>query len=365
MATQDRSENRAEKRRYVTLDGLRGVAAVMVVLFHTGDRIGTWTPRFGYLAVDLFFLLSGFVLAYRYESRFSSGLGASEFLIARIVRLYPLYVLGLVFGASLALFNMDLPSLTPQGDAISFGLGLVALPSYVLPHGQFLFAVNPPLWSLFYEFWVANIMFVILRNRLDWRLLLMIILGCGVGMLIGEKVFYNLNIGPSWPGFAGGFARLGFSFFFGVAIARMSAVRPARIKLPSWLFLLAVPALLSLPLRGAMAHRYELLCVFVLFPAMVYWGAEAFERRPRFGAALGDASYAMYTIHYPLWIVGSWALYALAIRPSLAMQFLFVGLVTTLAWGLSHVDTRVRSILMSRLRSSRAARGEVATVNAT
>jgi hypothetical protein len=79
----------ATKRRYVALDGLRGMAALIVMALHSGRFLGVWVPRFGYLAVDLFFLLSGFVLAYSYEHRFRLGMAASEFLIARVVRLYP------------------------------------------------------------------------------------------------------------------------------------------------------------------------------------------------------------------------------------------------------------------------------------
>jgi peptidoglycan/LPS O-acetylase OafA/YrhL len=359
------SEHRVEKQRYVTLDALRGVAAVIIVLFHTGHRVGTWWPQFGYLAVDLFFLLSGFVLSYNYEARFRRGMRTSEFLVARVVRLYPLYFLGLVLGACLAPLNMDFQGLTVEGDVVSFCVGLVGLPSYVLPHGQYLFVVNAPFWSLFLEFWVANLLFVMLRKALRWKVLLTIIFVCGAGLVISEKTFYTLNVGGGWGTIASGFARVGFSFFYGVAIARIHTLRPANLKLPSWLFAFILLVLLSLPLHGRMSDRYDLACVFVLFPALVYWGAVAVERRPWVGAALGDASYALYTIHYPLWVLVAWAFYNLAVKPSVLMEFLFLLVVAPLAWGLSIADTRIRAILMSRVRAWRSSRREAVTSNGT
>jgi len=326
---------------------------LMVVLFHAGHGLGTWSPRFGYLAVDLFFLLSGFVLALSYEPRFRRGMGTAEFLIARIVRLYPLYFLGLVLGVATALLNMDFPGLTFRGVLVSFFFGLFGLPSDVVPQHQALFAVNGPCWSLFFEFWVANVVFVLFRKRLGWKALLTLILVCGIGLVATEKVYYTVSVGWGWDNFAPGFVRVGFSFFAGVALARIHAVRPAKLKLPSWLFILTLPLLLSLPLGGELSHRYELICVFVLFPALIYWGAAAFERRPWFGAALGDASYAMYVIHDPLWALCAWLVYKMAIQQGLVLQLAFVFGIVGLAWGLNIADTRARGILMSRIRAWR------------
>jgi peptidoglycan/LPS O-acetylase OafA/YrhL len=86
------------KSRFGTLDGLRGVAVMVVVLYHAGIIFGAWISRFGYLAVDLFFALSGFVLSHAYDNRFVGGMRVAEFLYLRVVRLYPLYFLGLVLG---------------------------------------------------------------------------------------------------------------------------------------------------------------------------------------------------------------------------------------------------------------------------
>jgi peptidoglycan/LPS O-acetylase OafA/YrhL len=123
------------RKRYLTLDGLRGVASLMVVLFHS-DLIGTWRPRFGYLSVDLFFLLSGFVLAKAYYPRFNLGMAPREFIFVRVVRLYPMYVLGLLFGLGAAFVNPFVLQRTAKAVSISFVANLFGLPSPPLDNFQ-------------------------------------------------------------------------------------------------------------------------------------------------------------------------------------------------------------------------------------
>jgi peptidoglycan/LPS O-acetylase OafA/YrhL len=248
---------------------------------------------------------------------------------------------------------MDFPGLTFRGVLVSFCFGLFGLPSDVVPQHQALFAVNGPCWSLFFEFWVANVVFVLFRKKLGLKALLTLVFVCGVGLVATEKAYYTVSVGWGWNNFAPGFVRVGFSFFAGVALARYHAARPPKLKLPSWFFILALPVLLSLPLAGRLSHRYELICVFVLFPALIYWGAAAFERRPWFGAALGDASYAMYVIHDPLWVLCSWLVSRMAIQQGFVPQLIFVLGIAGLSWGLNIADTRARIILMSRVRAWR------------
>jgi peptidoglycan/LPS O-acetylase OafA/YrhL len=339
------------KNRYVTLDALRGVAAIIVVAFHSGRFLGVWVPRFGYLAVDLFFLLSGFVLAHSYERRFRLGMTTSKFLIARIVRLYPLYFLGLVLGTCVALLGMlnpDIPPLTPKDVAINVGLNLFGLPSPTeyAENQDFIFPLNVPFWSLFFEFWVANTVFGLFRNSLGWKPLLLLIAFSAVALIFSEKAFYRLDGGAGWISFLVGFSRVGFSFFGGVAIARLHAIRQPRFTLPSWLYIVVLPVLLSLPLEGRASHLYEVACVLIVFPAIIYTGASATERNPRLGAALGDASYAAYTIHFPLWLICSWTIAKLTLRPSWKLQLIFVVVVSGLAWVLNLLDVRVRASLV-------------------
>jgi peptidoglycan/LPS O-acetylase OafA/YrhL len=97
------------KSHYVLLDGLRGVASIMVVIFHIFETYADGSPRkqiinHGYLAVDFFFLLSGFVIAYAYDDRWSR-MTQWEFYKRRLIRLQPMVVMGSLIGAALFYFQ--------------------------------------------------------------------------------------------------------------------------------------------------------------------------------------------------------------------------------------------------------------------
>ncbi len=105
--------------KFTVLDGLRGVAALCVVQTHTQDLLLGDTLPTAYLAVDLFFLLSGFVLAHAYEERLRQGMTLHRFMLARLVRLYPLYLAGIAIAVPLAVLDMLEPVLAAQ--AFLFG----------------------------------------------------------------------------------------------------------------------------------------------------------------------------------------------------------------------------------------------------
>jgi peptidoglycan/LPS O-acetylase OafA/YrhL len=133
------------KPHFVVLDGLRGVAALCVVIFHFGEMVISdysklWIGH-GYLAVDFFFCLSGFVLGYAYDDRITT-MGLGSFFKARLIRLHPLVVFGSVLGLIAFYAN-------PFG--VPPGYGMIP---YAAIHGggQSLFGLNAPSWSLFWEY---------------------------------------------------------------------------------------------------------------------------------------------------------------------------------------------------------------------
>lgn len=90
------------KPHYVLLDGLRGVAALLVIWYHVFEGFAT-SPidqkfNHGYLAVDFFFILSGFVIGYAYDDRWKTTMTQKEFFKRRLIRLHPMVVMGAVFG---------------------------------------------------------------------------------------------------------------------------------------------------------------------------------------------------------------------------------------------------------------------------
>ena len=92
--------NQTSKPHYEILDGLRGVAAVLVMLYHIGEGFATspvdQSVNHGYLAVDLFFILSGFVIGYAYDDRWDIGLTVKDFLRRRLIRLHPMVIMGVL-----------------------------------------------------------------------------------------------------------------------------------------------------------------------------------------------------------------------------------------------------------------------------
>ena len=136
-------------RRFVTLDALRGAGAATVMAGHAGPLLGGYGPPLTYLAVDMFFVLSGFVISYAYDKKMAAGMRPIEFLRARVKRLYPIYLVGLLLGLVSLLFNNP-HGLSSAQTALTFVCGLFALPSPPMGPFKALFPLNGPYWSLFF-----------------------------------------------------------------------------------------------------------------------------------------------------------------------------------------------------------------------
>ncbi|MGC6327846.1 acyltransferase family protein [Rhizorhabdus sp. FW153] len=281
--------------RLQTIDALRGVAALFVLLGHAATFFDLQHfPRF-WLAVDLFFLISGYVLAAVYEPRFREGLTATAFLKARLLRLYPLYLVGLVVGiiSAIAALALKRGDLSAGQFVVAVLSGLLMLPSPTWAGDDSLFPLNFPAWSLFFEL-VANLALALLWRRLTTPMLLLIVATSAAGML----AYGDPGAGESWSSILGGIPRVGFSFFLGVLIQRYR--RPSRS--PGWSPWFAVAGLATvLWLRnlpgGALA---DFATVVLVFPAILWLVAEREPKLSDMAQALGAMSYPLYVIHAPL-----------------------------------------------------------------
>ncbi len=319
-------ETSITQARYDILDGLRGVAAVLVIIYHFGEGFAT-TPvdqflNHGYLAVDFFFVLSGFVLGYAYDKRWATGrMTAGNFMLRRVIRLHPMVVFSVVLGVIAYLLQgsvqWDGTPVPLHYLLMALALGLILIP--VLPsasadvrgNGE-MFPLNGPSWSLFFEY-IGSILYAIWLHRLSIKALRIVTILSGVGLagiLIGNlSGCYHLGVGWTMAdcGFIGGFLRLSFSFSAGLLLSR--TFKPRKIRGAFWLCTAIIALILSCPYittNGEISMLnaiYDCMCTLLLFPAIVWIGACG-QTTDRMSTAtcemLGKLSYPIYIVHYPL-----------------------------------------------------------------
>ena len=345
------SAERNDRRVFATLDGLRGVAAVFVAMRHISFFKGL-NIHGGYMAVDLFFVLSGFVIAHAYERRFERGLSAGRFLAARYLRLWPVYVLGAVLGliaaASHALPGRD--NLTGAEVLRTAPFALAMLPG---PHIKpMLYPVNSVAWSLALELLVNAAYAFAWRPLKDARVLAATLAVSASGLVCACWYYGKLDIGFMWRDWLGGLPRVAFSFTAGLAVYRIYTSVRRRPRAPAWVLLALLPPLMWVKLDETI---FPLACVLVVFPLMVFAAAEA---RPGARAAawferLGAVSFPLYALHKP-----TGELFTLAIRhlgPQLERLGPWVGapflaaLMGACVLVERHYDRPVRRLLMAGL----------------
>ena len=293
-----------ETRCYEALDGLRGVAAVGVVVYHVGTYAGApaLLPH-GYTAVDFFFMLSGFVLAHAYSGRLPA-MAFGEFVRARLTRLLPLSVLGLALGTTwLVVRHAMLPanSVSNAGMLRAGVLNLFLIPDFWSGPwpDRMTFPADPVLWSLSFEL-LVNLLWAGMLFRIATPSLVRLCAGTAVALLLAVWWHGDMDMGvvPStWPG---GAIRTVFGFFSGVLLWRFRPeVRPSRARV--WLSVALLVGAMALPDRHGPAG---IAIVVLVVPAVVWLAASTSYRseRPVF-RILGDLSYPLYIIQIPAFAV--------------------------------------------------------------
>ena len=301
------------KPHYDILDGLRGVAALIVIVYHVFELFPDTPLPHGYLAVDFFFILSGFVIGYAYDDRWGK-MTVGGFFKRRLIRLHPMVVMGALIGAITFLLQGSV-----KWDGTHVGSGLVMLAMlctmFMIPaspgsmtevrgNGE-MFPLNGPSWSLFFEY-VGNILYALLLRRLPrWALAIVCVVS---GALLAGMAVHDGFLGVGWTladgGFWGGLIRMLFPYSMGMLMARsFRPVKVSRAFLICSVLLLAVA--LSPSLGGAAWHNglLEAFCVILVFPGLVWLGASdnsLSDRTRSVCTFLGDLSYPLYMVHYPL-----------------------------------------------------------------
>ena len=308
------------KPHYQILDGLRGVAAIIVVFFHLAEPLASNhydnIVNHGYLAVDFFFLLSGYVIGYAYDHRWNK-LSTGSFLRLRLTRLQPLVVLGMTLGA-IGFYFTD-SAIWPLIHTVPVGkLLLVMLIGYtILPiplsmdirGWQEMHPLNSVGWSLFFEY-IANILYALGLRKLSNKALAFFVALAAAVLLHFAVTNPNGDVTGGWTLNAEhmrvGITRTLFPFFAGLLLCRVT--KPRHIKNAfAWCSLLLALVLL-MPRIGDAERRwmnglYEAFCIIIVFPMIVYIGAGGVlhsKRSARVCAFLGQLSYPLYMTHYVL-----------------------------------------------------------------
>ncbi len=294
-----------KSHRFVFLDGLRGVAALAVVTMHFTQQHGHHTALFASagLAVDLFFCLSGFVIAWSYYQRLADGMSFSSYLKKRLVRLYPMFMIGMAIG--LLAFMIQLNDGSNRYSLSEF-IQATVLNSFYLPyfvHGapgeiNGIFLANTPSWSLFFEL-LANIAFVF-TIRLSKTTLITLTTVFGIGLILSGIAFHT---SPGWSttNFMGGFPRVGYTFMIGVLIFKFYTSNGSPKANPlAIMFVLAM--LLLMPLSNWWVY-YWILGALFLMPLIVWLGSKIEIKQPllsKVSVYLGWISYPIYCLHAPI-----------------------------------------------------------------
>ena len=348
---QDMTKNNiylASKPRYEILDGLRGVAAMLVVAYHLFEihyHGGPDQPiNHGYLAVDFFFALSGFVIGYAYDDRWEkphpltpSPKGEGEcftlwtFFKRRLIRLHPMVIFGTLFGALMFYFGscaeFPLINETPWWMVVLVMLWCFTM--IPLPHSMDIRGwaetnpLNGPVWSLQWEY-LANILYALFFRKMSKAVLSIFVvifaamtvtlcLDIDVAGFLQERSYASYTVVGGWSTTPDqlqvGLTRLLYPFFSGLLVSRVGKL--IKVKAGFWWCSLMIIVLFCMPWMGIGTEGesrwtnglYEAICILVCFPLIVAMGAGSSVKGSKSSAInrfLGEISYPIYITHYPL-----------------------------------------------------------------
>ena len=329
----------ASKPRYEILDGLRGVAALLVIGYHLFETYFHGAPNqpinHGYLAVDFFFALSGFVIGYAYDDRWDR-MTTWQFFKRRLIRLHPMIIAGTALAVLLFYFSdwseMPLVNQMPFWQVLLvMVLGMLMIPvspAMDVRGWQEFYPLNGPQWSLMWEY-LANILYALVIRRFSKTMLFVFV---GLSALLTLNLTLNIDLGGileprDWAKYTvvGGWSmtadqeligvtRLLYPFFCGLLISRMGWLTCIR-KGGFWWTSFMIAVLLCVPHLNGQENAiedgiYQAVCILVLFPLIVSMGAGSTVsgRSAKLCTWLGRISYPVYITHYAfMYMQMSWA----------------------------------------------------------
>jgi peptidoglycan/LPS O-acetylase OafA/YrhL len=351
------------RRSFQTLDGLRGVGAFLVVMRHVPALFGPFRVPESFLAVDLFYLVSGFVVAHAYGERLARGGFFGDFVKTRIIRLYPLYLIGLVVGVITAVATMLANPhgfWTPAKIAECVATGLLMIPRFpgLESNGTTL---NGPIWTLLYEL-IANFIYAGAIRLMKTWVLVAIVIVCGAGIVFAEFHYGTLDVGYNLTDQWAALTRVGFSFFAGVLIYRAFGTREFKSVWAAWACVAVLGVALAIHVPQGLIAAFEIGMVLIGMPLLAIAAAH-FEPGPLSGrlfSFVGLISYGVYIVHQPLGNLAVMELHRVVRVPSnlsgALYGFAFMVFLVLLTWGLDRFyDAPVRGWLRAKFMPARKA----------
>ncbi len=257
-----------------------------------------------YLAVDLFFCLSGFVICKSYEAKLNGDLQVGHFMAIRLVRLYPLYSIAV----SIAVAQLIVDTLLFRSELAADAAVLTAWFAFALlpvPPGlagvNHLFPLCPPAWSLYLEL-LVNAVYGAVSRWLTLRRIAAVLAGSAATLAVASWWFHGLDTGYGWHNALGGIPRVAFSFFLGVALYRSRHFMSFRVRHGALVAMAMVAVVLSVPVPYSLRPVYDVLAIVLAFPAIILIGSMASDgpRVSRYCFVLGELSYPLYVLHIPV-----------------------------------------------------------------
>jgi peptidoglycan/LPS O-acetylase OafA/YrhL len=357
------------KAHYEALDGLRGTAALSILMFHIWEMVvpdAAHNPMaHTFLAVDFFFALSGFVIGHAYDARLATHPRAREaltvagFFKRRLIRLHPMVLAALAIGVTVYLLDPFVGATQSINEKLSLGtlvlsvaLSLLLLPIPGLPNtfGE-SHSLNAPSWSLFQEY-IANIAYGLYGQKLTRRVLIAL---CAVsaGALISTALYLgDLNHGWGWKNIWVAPVRLAYSFLIGLLVYRLRLTLP--LPQPFLVLSLVLVTIFVTPMQGKSNAWFELASIVVVFPLVLAAGAGVTKVDGAIGAVcrfMGELSYPVYIVHYPfiyLFAHWNWSTHPDPLRLKLAAAGLVLGVVILAYALLRWFDRPVRAWLTQK-----------------
>ncbi|AZQ60794.1 acyltransferase [Flammeovirga pectinis] len=320
--------NQSSNKHYEILDGLRGVAAIIVVAFHILEAFALGKHKeqiinHGYLAVDFFFVLSGFVIGIAYNNRWDK-MTLGGFFKRRIIRLQPMVIIGSILGAATYYFQAS-PTLFPiiENTPVTKMLLVMVIGFTMLPVGKSLdirgwgemYPLNGPGWTLFFEY-IAYALYAFVLRKLSNKALMLLTFIAGCALIQFTVTTPQGGVAGGWSldpeQLRIGFTRLLYPFLSGLLLSRI--MKPTFIKNAFLLSSILMFVVLALPRLGGDTNwingLYEGLVILIVFPLLVYIGANGeikSEKAKKVAKFLGDISYPVYITHYAfIYVFTAW-----------------------------------------------------------